>query len=118
MNNLWGLIDLKKWKSTPCINGVIATEKDIQNGKAVFQIGSADNVEPYDLDLPKCGILYEEDNNHETQTPIIIIQAENADGTIYIGYRNIEGGNGVCSGSEVELLDEPNNLFYENQKQV
>lgn len=115
---LWGSINVSDWKNTPYIIGRTASENDIEKGLAVFSIGQASTISPVDLDLPLCGVVYEEDDEgNEAKTPVIVIQAEKADETIYIGYRNLNGGNGVCLSGEIELLEEPNELFFSTQTQ-
>lgn len=45
-------------------------------------------------------------------TPVILIQAERLDdGTVAVGFRLLEGGMGIATLSEVELLSEPDERF-------
>jgi hypothetical protein len=62
------------------------------------------------MDLPRCAILLNEETNKEI--PIIIIQAEQFEDKIYIGFRFMKGGNGICTVDEIALLDEPNERFF------
>ena len=92
-------IDLAKWKQTPVTAGRPATEEDVEAGRAVFAAGG----EPIDLELPICAIVTEEGVGEPT--PVVIIQAERlADDIIAVGYRHIDGGDGIVTLEEVELL--------------
>jgi hypothetical protein len=106
MSENWGPIDLKQWRKTPMTEGRAATDHDIAAGRAVFAVGG----EPVELDLPSCAIVTEEDVGEPT--PVIIIQAERLeDGTIAVGYRLVDGGMGIATFAEVELLAEPDERF-------
>jgi len=104
---MWGSIDMKVWDKTPCISGRIATEEDIKNGIAVFMI--PDGSIPCDTDLPICAIHTDKETGE--RTPVIVIQAEQINNSITLGVRYLDGGNGVCTLNEVELLEKPNNEF-------
>jgi len=66
--------------------------------------------EPVELDLPSCAIVSEEGVGEPT--PVIIIQAERLEnGTIAVGYRLIDGGTGIATLEEAELLSEPDERF-------
>ena len=100
--SLHDAIDMKKWRQTPSTQGRAATDDDVNAGHAVFAIGG----EPVELDLPSCAIVTEEDIGEPT--PVIVIQAERLeDGTVAVGYRFLEGGTGIASLDEIELLSEP-----------
>ena len=106
MSDLWGPIDLKKWRKTPIIEGRAATDHDVAEGRAVFAVGG----EPVELDLPSCAIVCEEGVGEPT--PVILIQAERLeDGTIAVGYRLVDGGMGITTLDDVELLSEPDARF-------
>ena len=107
---LWNSVNIENWKNTPCVNKRLGTEEDVKNGIAVFYIKDPEKIsaQPLNLELPKCAI-YKDENNKEI--PIIIIQAEETDGRSYIGYRNLDNGNGICSIDEIEILEKPNELF-------
>ena len=99
-------IDIKKWRQTPCVSDRTATDEDVNAGRAIFAVGG----EPVDLDLPTCAIVREDGVGEPT--PVIIIQAERLDdGTIAVGYRLIDGGNGIAPLDDVELLSEPDERF-------
>jgi hypothetical protein len=102
----WGPIDLKNWRQTPATEGRAATDADVDAGRAVFAVGG----QPVPLDLPSCAIVTEEELGEPT--PVILIQAERLeDGTIAVGYRFLEGGTGIATLAEVELVSEPDERF-------
>ncbi|HYO75959.1 MAG TPA: hypothetical protein VE010_05805, partial [Thermoanaerobaculia bacterium] len=99
-------IDLKRWRETPHVEGRAATERDVEQGSAVFAVGG----EPVELDLPSCAIVQEEGIGEPTA--VVIIQAERLDdGTVAVGYRLVDGGTGIATLDEVELLSEPDERF-------
>ncbi|HEX8252096.1 MAG TPA: hypothetical protein VF846_03025 [Thermoanaerobaculia bacterium] len=99
-------VDLKRWRETPHVEGRAATERDVEQGSAVFAVGG----EPVELDLPSCAIVQEEGVGEPTA--VVIIQAERLDdGTIAVGYRLVDGGTGIATLDEVELLSEPDERF-------
>jgi len=106
VNESWGPIDLKQWRKTPVTEGRAATDHDVAAGRAIFAVGG----QPVELDLPSCAIVSEEGVGEPT--PVIIIQAERLDdGTIAVGYRLVDGGIGIATLDEVELLAEPDERF-------
>jgi hypothetical protein len=101
-----GSIDMKNWRQTPHVRGRAATDADVNAGRAVFAVGG----EPVDLDIPSCAIVTEQDVGEPT--PVIIIQAERLeDNAVAVGYRFLDGGTGIASLDEVELLSEPDARF-------
>jgi hypothetical protein len=58
--------------------------------------------------LPWCGV---QTLDESTKVPVIVIQAEKFDRVTYMGVRYLDGGNGLCTDSELQLLNEPNILF-------
>jgi hypothetical protein len=106
MDEHWGPIDLKQWRKTPVTEGRAATDHDVAQGRAVFAVGG----EPVELDLPACAIVTEE--NVGEPTAVVIIQAERLDdGVIAIGYRLVDGGTGIATLAEAELVGEPDERF-------
>ena len=104
--NPWGPIDITQWRKTPHVEGRAATDRDVNDGRAVFAVGG----EPVELDLPSCAIVKEEGIGEETA--VIIIQAERIDdGSVAVGFRLIDGGTGIATLDEVELLSEPDERF-------
>jgi hypothetical protein len=103
---VWEPIDLKKWRDTPHVEGRAATDADVNEERAVFAVGG----EPVELDLPSCAIVQEEGVGEPTA--VILIQAERLDdGTIAVGYRLVDGGAGIATLDDVELLSEPDERF-------
>ena len=103
---MWEPIELKKWRETPHVEGRAATDRDVNEGRAVFAVGG----EPVELDLPSCAIVQEEGVGEPTA--VILIQAERLDdGTVAVGYRMVDGGAGIATLDEVELLSEPDERF-------
>lgn len=97
---------MKKWRATPAVEGRTATDRDVNEGRAVFAVGG----EPVRLDLPACAIVREDEVGEPT--PVIVIQAERLeDGTVAVGYRFLDGGTGIASLSDVEFLSEPDERF-------
>lgn len=107
-HELWGPIDIRVWRSTPVVAGRVATEPDVHEGRAAFYIAS-ETSRPYDLALPAPAIVREEGIGNPT--PVILIQAEALDDTVAVGYRLLDGGNGICTLDECEVLSEPDSRF-------
>ncbi|HEY1663867.1 MAG TPA: hypothetical protein VGI03_15725 [Verrucomicrobiae bacterium] len=110
MDKLWDTVDLERWQLTPCLQGRVAVEQDVKDGRAVFYIQNAEKIGVVhaDIGLPHCAIFTE--NGH--CIPVVIIQSERLDDKHTIGYRPLSGGNGTCTIGEVELLDRPDERFY------
>jgi len=108
----WGEIDIQQWQTLPHVTSRLASEADVKDGRAVFYLGNADQIvtAPYDVGLPHCALLVDEESGEKI--PVIIVQAERAGEVILVGYRFLTGGNGMCTLSEIELLDEPDNTFH------
>lgn len=100
-------IDMKKWRSTPAMEGRTATDRDVNEGRAVFAVGGQPVTE---IDLPACAIVSEDEIGEPT--PVIVIQVERLeDGTVAVGYRFLDGGTGIASLDDVEFLSEPDGRF-------
>jgi hypothetical protein len=108
----WGKVDLQQWQTLPHVTSRLASEADVQDGRAVFFLGNTDQIDtaPYDVDLPHCALLVDEESGEKL--PVIIVQAERAGEVILVGYRFLTGGNGICTLPEIELLDQPDNTFH------
>ena len=106
---LWGPIDVRNWRLTPSLNGRVATEQDVESGTATFYV-SSETSRPYAIELPAPAIVREEGIGEPT--PVIVIQAEELDAdTVAIGYRFLDGSNGICTLPECEFLSEPDSRF-------
>src|ERR1051326_3920713 len=101
-------IDIAHWRETPCLIGRAATQEDVGAGRAVFAAPGA-RSQPIDLKLPRCAI--HNDQQTGKKTPVIVLQAEDSRGIKTIGYRFLNGAEGVCLLSELELLDGPDERF-------
>lgn len=108
---LWGDIDPSEWQDVPSIQGRLAAELDIESGIAVFHLSDPNGLgaSPYAIKLPRPAMLFDENGD---DIPVIIIQVEEGGGKIYVGYRFLDGGNGVCHLDELELLDQPDDRFF------
>jgi hypothetical protein len=103
--NLWGSINIKSWEKTPSINDRIATNDDVESGVAVYSVekGGSEH-KAYNTQLPKLAYLM--DTATKKEELVVVIQIENTSQGIIAGYRNLEGGNGVCFLYELKILDE------------
>lgn len=100
---LWGPIELSRWNITPCIEGRLATEDDVREGRAAFYLkGDPSTLSPVILHLPRCAILRDQETGREI--PVIVIQAEKTPKMTALGYRPLAGGNGICTMDEVEFV--------------
>lgn len=114
--DVWGRISLKNWRTVPHIAGRLATERDVKDGRAVFYLDDPNGIgaESYvQCELPFPAILTDEES--EDTTPVIVVQAEKVKDRVYMGYRLLDGGNGMCLLAELELLDAPDERFFSNQ---
>jgi len=107
---LWDAIDINRWREVPCLIGAVATEDDVRAGRATFYLQTPDEIGAKfaDIGLPHCAVWT---NEHQQQIPVIVIQSECAGDKHYIGFRWLDGGNGVRLRFEFQLLDAPNELF-------
>lgn len=105
----WGPVDMAAWHEVPHLQGRLATQADVEAGRAVFYLDAdAARCRPAELALPACAVQTLDDGR---QRPVIVIQAEVlADETI-VGVRYLDGGSGVCFAAEVELLPGPDHRF-------
>ena len=89
------------------MNGKVATEDDVRFGRAVFCLAkdSKSVASLSSMALPTPALLKPEDQN-APRIPILVIQVEVSDGMTLVGYRYLNGGNGICSLPEVQLVGE------------
>ena len=108
-DNLWGRVNVERWRDTPCVARRLAGEDDAKSGHAVFFVANPSEVDSsaMELDLPRCALLNEEGKI----SPVIIIQAERHGAQTLIGFRPLGGGNGICTREEVLLLNGPDSHF-------
>jgi len=105
--NLWGPILTRDWKQVAHLSGRTANETDVIEGRAVFYVNG--EAKPHQMDLPCCAIQVDEETGKEI--PVIVIQAEDANGDCILGLRYLTGGNGICSLKELCLLEGPDDRF-------
>ena len=102
---LWGPIEPSAWDSVPVTRGRLATEADIRSGCAVFSLegGEEPDAAPLAVAIPALAVLRDE----QAQDDVIIaaIQAERSFEKRLIGYRFLNGGNGICTLGELEWID-------------
>jgi hypothetical protein len=96
----WGPIDLDAWENVPCLSGRVAVESDVKTGRAVFHIQQASLHEPLNISLPQLAYVEEK----ECGVLVVAIQAERADAKRYVGYRYVDGGNGVALVEELVFI--------------
>jgi hypothetical protein len=99
MKNLWGPITADQWRSTPFVAERPATEEDVAAGRAVFYVPSGSTAAK--LELPCCAVQTLEDGSTQF---VVVIQAEMVSGGTTLGVRPLDGGNGVCTDTELKLL--------------
>ncbi len=91
--------------SASCVTGRLATEEDVRLGAAVFYLQAREPMDeparPYSMKLPACALHMD----GEISTPVVIIQAEEADGRVLVGARPLAGGNLVCLLLECEVVE-------------
>lgn len=109
MTDLWGPLAEGEWRRAPVTSGRPATEADVFAGRAVFFIPSGS--QSHKMALPICGLHH--DLTKGKATPVVIIQAEDAEGQTILGVRLVVGGNMVCTAAEVEIVSEPDARFFE-----
>ena len=99
--DVWGPIDVASWRNLPACTAKLATEEDVENGRAVFFVPVGTEYEPssvYPIELPFPAILI------ESNKPVIAIQCEEVNGKVAVGFRYVAGGNGLCLLDELEVL--------------
>ena len=100
---LWGPISVNDFSKIPHISNRIAIEKDVQEGRAVFYVNDSADHFPIDMKIPV--LAYQVDGETGVRTLAVIIQAERVEDEKIIGLRYLDGGNGVCMLSELEIHD-------------
>jgi hypothetical protein len=109
----WGPLDPAAWQSVPHLRGQLASQADVQAGRAVFYLDAEDGrCAPADVALPACAIQTLDDGQ---ERPVIVIQAEVLGENTIVGVRYLEGGSGVCFAAEVEFLAGPDHRFTQGR---
>ena len=81
---------------------------DVAAGRAVFAAPGSGS-QPIDLKLPRCAIHSDQETGKKT--PVIVVQAEDVGGKKTIGFRYLNGADGVCMLFELELVGGPDDRF-------
>jgi hypothetical protein len=101
----WGPVAFSEWSSVGFVQDRPATEDDVRNGAAVFYVQDEAAPHAWPSGLPALAIHVAEDGS---RTPVIVVQAEQAVGSIVVGVRYFGGGNLVCTADELETATEEN----------
>ena len=108
-NSFWGPIDISEWRDIPVITGKVATQQDVNNGLAVFFIPAgleykSSSLHPLNLPFPAIVI--------ESNQAVFAVQCQDLDGDVFVGYRKISGGNGMCLLNQLEVLSDIDGRFF------
>ncbi len=90
---------------TGFISGRPATESDMDAGNAVFVSKAGGQLigRPLDIEVPQFAIFKDAESRQRTR--VIIVQAEEANGAMLLGYREVATGTtGLATLAEFELL--------------
>jgi len=60
--------------------------------------------------LPRCALFRQGGLGSPIQ--VIVIQVESGRGGLVMGFRYMNGGNGVCTVEEIEFVDDPDERFF------
>ena len=102
------MTDKISWPSLPTtgfIAGRSATTEDVDAGRAVFALKSADKYigEPLDLDIPQYAIHTDQDSGK--RTPVVVVQVETNGDIVAVGCISAEDGSAMAGlMQEFELL--------------
>jgi len=102
----------EEWPSLPdkgFILGRAATEKDVADGNAIFVAKSNGIIigKPIAIMIPQYAYLLE---GNDKKRPVIVIQAEDANGIKLFGVRDLDGKEYVTKETDLNLLgSEPPN---------
>ena len=94
------------WPALPVagfLSGRPATDKDVHDGNAIFVLKS-DNIiigKSLPIAIPQYAYLTE---NGGPMEPVIVVQAEEANGIKLFGYRDRGGKEGVAAETDLRLL--------------
>ncbi len=103
--NNFGPVELNNWKEVPFTKGRIATQEDIDLGKAVFRLdGKGETHTPLEIEIPS--LAYHVDQETEEKTKVVVIQGEQVGEQRIVGVRYLNGGNGACLLFELEFISE------------
>ena len=104
-DNKFGPIELNNWKEVPFTKGKIATQEDIDLGKAVFRLDSKGEMHtPLEIEIPS--LAYYVDQETKEKTKVVVIQGEQVGEQKIVGIRYLNGGDGACLLFELEFIPE------------
>lgn len=109
----WYTLDMDYWDKVPHTKGRLATNIDVEKGKAAFFIHRkySYKAKPLPIQIPVCA--HYKDPITKRKIPVIIIQAERLNMREYIGYVDVETGDlGIGFLKNFKLLDKPTKDFY------
>ena len=97
------VLDINNWNKVPFLKGNIATKKDVDLGRAIFEINSK-GQEHLALEIEIPALAYYNDEETNKKTKVIVIQAEQVNKQKVVGLRYFDGSEGVCMLSELEFI--------------
>jgi hypothetical protein len=107
---IWGPPDVSSWQELPHVAGRLATESDVKLGHAVLFIARENGLPPVarpnPMALPRCAVLRPE-SPESHPLAVIVIQAEEVDTKVLVGYRPLAGGNGICTWPRSSFFKNP-----------
>lgn len=106
MDDLWGPVDLSRWREVPHMSRDVATESDVRAGRATFYLGNLDEVPAWPADATIPALVLWRDTDSGAVIPAVLIQAEQSAIQCTAGIRFLAGGNGVTLLEELEFVDE------------
>jgi hypothetical protein len=104
----WGPINVSTWRDLPVIESKVATKQDVEDGQAVFFIPAGVEYKPtseHHFSLPFPAIVT------ESNEPVFAVQCQEIEGDVFVGYRKILGGNGMCLLHQLEVLTDIDDRF-------
>jgi hypothetical protein len=103
--DIWGAIDLASWRETPHKKADVASEQVVKDGTAVFYIRPDGNDHRIlEVKVPSLAFFF--DPETKERNIVVVIQGERVGDEELIGFRYLNGGNGICTVSELEFVDE------------
>jgi hypothetical protein len=102
---LWGPIDPDRWQEVPCTRARVAEEEDVKQGRAAFYFGNLSEVPAWPEDLKLPALATWTDDSTGQRRRVVVIQAERSANQCTVGFRFLDGGNGVCLLEELEFAN-------------
>ena len=102
------VINRHNWQTLPVMRDKVATSEDVSAGNAIFYLRSEDGIATLiNMPLPQTAVHY---NGDQSQTPVIIVQAEQLGESRMIGMYTLDGNTLVGALEEIDLID-PDEFF-------